>query len=49
MLPSLEDQALRTVANKGTKELCKAAYESGVGDYLVAARKSWMTIAVSNS
>lgn len=49
MPPDLETQALRAIANKGAKELYKAAYEPGVGDDLVVARKSWMTFAVSDS
>lgn len=40
-MPSgLEGQALRAVANKSAKELCKAAYKPEAGDYLIAIKKS---------
>lgn len=49
-MPSgLEDKALRAIVNKDTKELCKVVYELEAGDYLVVAKKSYMTFAISNS
>lgn len=49
MSPGLESQILRTMVNKGTKKLCKAAYKPRACDYLVAVRESWITFFVSNS
>lgn len=48
MLPSLQSQALKVVANKSTKQLCKVVYKLRVHDYLVAAKISQMTLPVNN-